>query len=101
VLHLVFNIMTLTLCHMYMLEHWQTVWTMFIEKELGNPDLTRLQCIMLFEANWQLLLKWHSSHGFLPKSAINHTLTNAQGGGCKGHSAIDLATQQVLKTKVI
>jgi len=101
VLHLVFDIMTLALHHMYTLERWQMVWTIFIEKELDNPDLARLWCIMLFEADWQLLLKWHSSHRFLPKSEINHTLTDAQGGGRKGCSAIDQATQQVLKMEVI
>jgi len=39
---------------------------MFIKKELGNPDLACLHCIMIFEADWQLLLKWHSLYGFLP-----------------------------------
>jgi len=101
VLHLVFDIMTLALHHTYMLEHWQTVWTMFIEKELGNPDLARLWCIMIFEADWQLLRKWHSLHSFLPKSEINHALTDAQGGGRKGCSAINQATQQVLNMEVI
>jgi len=56
---------------------------------------------MLFEADWQLLLKWHSSYGFLPKSETNHALTDAQGGGRKGRSAIDQATQQVIETEVI
>jgi len=45
--------MTLALRHTYMLERWQKVWTIFIEKELGNPDLARLQCIMLFEADYR------------------------------------------------
>jgi len=57
VLFLIFDIMSLALKHTYTLERWKTVWTMFIEKELGNPDLNRLRCIMIFEADWQLLLK--------------------------------------------
>jgi len=56
---------------------------------------------MLFKANWQLLLKWHSSYSFLPKSEVAKTLTPAQGGGRKGRSAIDQATQQVIKTELI
>jgi len=76
--------MSLVLLHTYMLNCWKTVWTLFIEKELGNPDLNCLCCIMLFEANQQLLLKWHSFYGFLPKSETAHTLTPAQGVGCKG-----------------
>jgi len=77
------------------------VWTIFIEKELGNPHLDRLRCIMIFEANWQLLLKWYSSYGFLPKTEEAGTLVYEQGGGCKGRSAIDQAAQQIIKTEVI
>jgi len=93
--------MTIALLHTYTLEHWKTLWTLFIEKELGNPDIDRLRCIMLFEADWQLLLKWHSSYGFLPKSEQAQALTPAQGGGRKGQSAIDQATQQVIETELI
>jgi len=91
--------MTLALRHTYMLDRWKQVWTMFIKKELGNPNLARLRCIMIFEVDWQLLLKWHSSYGFLPKSEQNHALTNTQASGRKGCSAIDQATQHVLKRK--
>jgi len=73
--------MSLALLHTYTLDRWKTVWTLFIEKELGNPDLNRLQCIMLFEVDWQLLLKWHSSYGCLPKSEATNSLTAVQGGG--------------------
>jgi len=101
VLFLVFDIMSLALKHTYTLERWKTVWTMFIEKELGNPDLNRLRCIMIFEADWQLLLKWHSAYGFLPKSEQRSTLTPLQGGGRKGRSAIDQATQQIVETELV
>jgi len=56
---------------------------------------------MIFEADWQLLLKWHSAHGFLPKTEATHTLTPVQGGGHKGHSAINQATQQVVETEIV
>jgi len=101
VLFLIFNTMMLALLHTYTLNQWKMVWTLFIEKELGNPDINRLQCIMIFEADWQLLLKWHSSYGFLPKSEQAQALTPAQGGSRKGRSAIDQATQQVIKTELI
>jgi len=72
----------------------------FIEKELGNPDINRLRCIMIFKADWQLLLKWHLSYGFLPKAEQNQTLTH-QGGGRKGCSAIDQALLQVIISELI
>jgi len=56
---------------------------------------------MIFEADWQLLLKWHSSQGFLPKSEEARALTLAQGGNRKGRSTIDQATQQVIETESI
>jgi len=93
ILFLIFDLMTLVLRHTYPLQQWQTIWTMFIEKEMGNPDINHLWCIMLFKANWQLLLKWHLSYGFLPVMETAGTLNIAQGGGHKGWSAIDQATQ--------
>jgi len=93
--------MTLALRHTYPLKWWQTVWTIFIEKEIGNPNINRLRCIMLFEADWQLLLKWHLSYRFLPKTKLAGTLVTVQGGGHKGWSMIDQATQQILETEII
>jgi len=101
VLFLIFDIMSLALKHTYTLNRWKTVWTMFIKKDPGNPDLNQLRCIMIFEADWQLLLKWHLAQGFLPKSEANKMLTPVQGGGHKGRSAIDQATQQVIEHKLI
>ncbi len=57
ILFLIFDIMSIAIKHTYPLKRWQTVWTLFIEKEMGNPDIDRLRCIMIFEADWQLLLK--------------------------------------------
>jgi len=101
VLYLIFDIMVIALKHAYPLQRWGQVWTIFIEKEFGNPELNRLRCLMIFKADWQLLLKWHSSYGFLPKTEHTKTLVYEQGGGWKGHSAIDQATQQIVETETI
>jgi len=77
------------------------VWMVFIEKELGDPALNKLRCIMIFEADWQLLLKWHSSYGFLPKTKQAGTLDYAQGSNCKGCSTINQATQHTLGMEII
>jgi len=74
---------------------------MFIEKDLGNPDLQWLRCIMIFEVDWQLFFKWHSSYGFLPKAETAQTLTQDQGGGHKGRSVIDQALLQVTETEIV
>jgi len=56
---------------------------------------------MIFEADWQLLLKWHSSYGFLLKTEAAGTLGYLQGGGRKGRSAINQAAQQIVETEII
>jgi len=101
VLFLIFDIMMLALLHTYTLNQWKMVWTLFIKKELGNMDINRLHCIMIFKMDWQLLLKWHSSYGFLPKSKQAQALTLAQGGSCKGCSTINQSTQQMIETELI
>jgi len=101
ILYAIFDIMLLAICHEYPFQQWKTVWMLFTKKELGNLHLNQLRCIMIFEADWQLLLKWHLSYRFLPKTKTAGTLVYAQGGGHKGHSAIDQAAQQIIKTEVI
>jgi len=32
ILYLVFDMMALALCHLYLLKHWHVVWTVFIKK---------------------------------------------------------------------
>jgi len=93
--------MSIALAHAYPLKWWHQVWTMFIEKEPGNPDLNWLRCIMIFKANWQLLLKWHSSYGFLPRTEQAGTLVYAQGAGRKGCSAIDWAMQPIVEMEIV
>jgi len=93
--------MSLAVKHTYPLKCWQTIWTIFIEKEIGNLNIDQLRCIMIFEADWQLLLKWHSSYGFLPKTKAAGMLTPTQGGGQKGRSAIDQAVEHIVETEIV
>jgi len=53
------------------------------------------------DQHWQLLLKWHSSYRFLPKTELVGTLVPEQGGGRKGRSAIDQAVQQIVETEIV
>jgi len=56
--------------------------------------------IHLYKANYNLLLKWFSSKGFILRSEKAHRITDSQGGGRAGRSAIDLAITKVLSYKV-
>jgi len=55
---------------------------------------------MIFEADWQLALKYYSSYGFLPRTEEEGQLAQEQGGGWKGRSAIDQATQQIVEMEI-
>jgi len=50
----------------------------------------------LFEADYNLLLKWHSSKGFMAKAEQYNTLNDSQGGSRPGWSAIDLACKNMV-----
>jgi len=63
--------MSLALAHTYRLNQWKMVWTMFIKKELGNPDLNKL--CMIFKAEWQSLSNGIHCMASFPK-AKKHTL---------------------------
>ncbi len=101
ILYLIFDVMAITLKHSYPLNRWKVIWTIFIIKEMGNSHINLLCCIVIFEADWQLLLKWHLSYSFLKCTELAGTLTNAQGSGRKGHSAIDQAAQHIVKTEIV
>jgi len=65
---------------------------MFLEKDpTGNPHMIDKLCTLhLFEADYNLPLKWHSSKGFLSKAENTRWIHDNQGGTWSGHSAIDL-----------
>jgi len=65
----------------------------------SRPKQTVLHYV--FKEDWQLLLKWHSSYGFLSRMEKAHTLTSDQGGGHKGQRAINLAMQLDIETKLV
>ncbi len=50
----------------------------------------------LFEADYNLLLNWHSLKGFMTKAEQNKTLHDSQGGGRPGQSAINLACKKMV-----
>jgi len=69
---------------------------MYLEKKPGHPSIDSLRTLHMFEADYNLLLKWHSSLGFMPKSEKHNRLLDSQGGGRAGRSAIDLACKKVV-----
>jgi len=100
VLKLVIMMMELAVMHTHTYDRWKTIWTLLLEKDPGNPKIDQLRTIHLYEADYNLLLKWFSSKGFILCSKKAHRITDSQGGGQAGHSAIDLVITKVLSYKV-
>jgi len=92
----IFNMLYMAVRHTHTYDRWKVIWNMFLEKDIGNPQINRLRTLHIIEADYNLLLKWFGAHGFLAKSEYADRLTDAQGGGRKGRSAIDLACKIVV-----
>jgi len=82
--------------HTHTFDRWKTIWNLFLEKIPGTPYSTKLRALHIVEADYNLLLKWNSSLGFMKRAEDNLQLTDSQGGGRKGRSAIDLAVKKAV-----
>jgi len=68
VMRCVYHLLQLALKHIHVYERWKTIWNMYLEKKPGNPLIDSLCTLHLFKADYNLLLKWHSSLGFTRSS---------------------------------
>jgi len=96
VMRYIYRLLQLAVKHTHTYERWSVVWNMYLEKLPGHPAIDQLRTLHLFEADYNLLLKWFSSLGFLPKSEKAGRLHDSQGGGRPGRSAIDLACKKLV-----
>jgi len=82
ILKLLIWMMELAVTHTHTYDQWKTIWTILLEKDTGNPQINCLRTIHLYKADYNLLLKWFSSKGFILSSKKVHCITNHQGGRC-------------------
>lgn len=61
--------------------------------------LDKLRVIHLYEADWNLILKYFIAHKLYKTAATQGTISTEQSGGCPNRSAIDEATKTVLLYK--
>jgi len=91
----IYRLLVLSVKHTHTFERWKTVWNLYLEKDPGRPRIDRLRTLHIVEADYNLLLKWHSSLGFMARAEAEHSLSDCQSGGRAGRSAIDLACQKI------
>ncbi len=96
VMEAIFQMLCMAVKHTHTFDRWKIIWNLFLEKIPGTPYVNKLRALHIVEADYNLLLKWNSSLGFMRRAEDNLQLTDSQGGGRKGHSAIDLAVKKVV-----
>jgi len=88
--------MDLAVTHTHTYDCWKTIWTLLLEKDAGDPKIDRLHTIHLYKADYNWLLKWFSSKGFIIHIEKAHHITDGKGVSHPGHSTIYLAITKVL-----
>jgi len=67
-----------------------------VSEKTGNLQFDLLQTFHQFEADFNLLLKWYSSKGFIAKAEHHNALHNSQGDGWPRQSTINLACKKMV-----
>jgi len=96
IMQYVFQLIKISLDHTHTYRRWKVIWNMYLEKDPGHPNITRLCSLHLIEANLNWILKWHFSKGFILWSEKSQCLHNSQYSGTPGQSTIDLACKKMV-----
>lgn len=91
--HLLIN---LAIIHTHTYERWKVIHNFFIEKTPGVPLINKLRVIHLYEADWNLILKFFLSYKLTHLACKDKTVTQEQAGGRLGRSASDMATKTII-----
>jgi hypothetical protein len=93
-------IINLAIQRTHTLQRWQTVHNFFLEKIPGLPLIEKLRVIHIYEADWNLILKYFLSNQLTRKACQEQTVTPEQAGGRPGRSASDMATKTILTHEI-
>jgi hypothetical protein len=94
------RIINLSISHTHTLERWKEVHNFFIEKSPGLPLLDRLRVIHIYEADWNLILKYFFSNQLTNLACKEGTVTPEQAGGRRGRSTSAMATKTVISHEI-
>jgi hypothetical protein len=94
------QIINLAITHTHSLERWKDVHNFFIEKVPGLPLLDKLRVIHLYEADWNLIIKYFFSHQLTHLACKDKTVSPEQAGGRCGRSASSMATKTIITHEI-
>jgi hypothetical protein len=93
-------LINLAISHTHTLERWKCVHNFFIEKIPGTPLIEKLRVIHIYEADWNLILKFFIAHKLTGIACAENTVTQQQAGGRIGRSSSDMATKTVITHEI-
>ena len=79
-MQMIHKLLVMAVCHCHTFERWKTIWNLFLEKDIGNPQINRLRMLHIIKADYNLLLKWFGPQGVLKQAENHNQLTDNQGG---------------------
>jgi hypothetical protein len=94
-------IMNLAIRQAHVLNRWKKIHNFFLEKIPGKPLLEKLRVIHIYEADWNLLLKYFTAYKLNLTACQQQTVSPAQNGGRQGKSAGTTADQITVTTETI
>ena len=90
------NIMNIAIQRTHPLQRWKLVHNFFIEKIPGKPLISKLRVIHIFEADYNLILKYFISKKTLRHAIHHNAVATEQAGGRPKRTAIDEAVRTVV-----
>jgi len=79
-MQMIHKLLVMAVRHCHTFERWKTIWNLFLEKDIGNPQINRLCMLHIIKADYNLLLKWFGPQGVLKQAENHNQLTDNQGG---------------------
>jgi hypothetical protein len=94
------NIINLAISNTHTLERWKEVHNLFLEKTPGLPLLDKLRVIHIYEADWNLILKYFLACQLTKTACTENTVTVEQAGGRCNRSSSAMATKTVITHEI-
>jgi hypothetical protein len=101
ILHIQHKIMNLAIKHCHTLERWKIINNMFLEKIQGKPRIEKLRVIHIYEADWNLILKYFVAYKLHGRACREHTVQEEQTGGRPGKCAAYSATTAAITSDIV
>jgi hypothetical protein len=95
------SLINLAIKHNHTYRRWLTIHNLFIDKLPGQPRLDKLRVIHIYEADWNLLLKYFIAYKVHGEACRAQTVQPEQTGGRPGKCAANTAALTTITSETI